>query len=364
MDYYAHIDHVVNINKGVKNYPYHFLFFFIVNILSCFSTNKLILYVALIFLLSFATFFKYIVCKGFVMDFIIKDNVGFYKKGVIIISSICFFIYAIPDPFLFLMHKRMYLGKFVPTVWHNSTSILLFPFVLLLFWRQLKIIIDKHKINFKNSLIISLLVIINVLIKPSFIFVFIPVTFILVLKKYFNKEFNFKEFFISIIPLIIGLILILIMSSLTYFFQYGSFQEESSSIGIKFFYVYRLFYPLWYLPVALFFSLGLPIMSIVFYPSILKFKPFGYSFLLVVFSLLISFIFVENGPRLSHGNFIWQNVFTLFLLFLTNLVFLYNTFKVKFSLDFKNTILIFLLLSHFISGFLYLFKYLLIENYS
>ena len=73
MDYYAHIDHVVNINKGVKNYPYHFLFFFIVNILSCFSTNKLILYVALIFLLSFATFFKYIVCKGFVMDFIIKD---------------------------------------------------------------------------------------------------------------------------------------------------------------------------------------------------------------------------------------------------------------------------------------------------
>lgn len=363
-DYYTHVEHIISINKGVKDYPSNFLFYYITNLFSCFNSNKLPLYTSLIFLLSISTIFKYEVSKNIIKDFLVQDNFFLNEKAAIIISIICFFIYAIPDPFLFLVHKRMYLGKFVPTVWHNSTSILLSPFVLLLFWRQLKLIIGIHLPNYKNILIILFLVIINILIKPSFIFVYIPATFILILKNFYDKKFNIKELLLSSIPLTIGLILIIIMSSLTYFFQYGSIQEESSSIGIKLFYFYKLFYPLWYLLIAMLFSLALPIMTMLFYPSVVKFKPFIYSILLVIFSLLISFIFIENGPRLTHGNFIWQNVFTIYLLFLTNLIFLYNKFKEKFYFNLKNTILLILLLCHFISGFLYLFKYILIENYS
>ena len=172
-DFYAHIEHIININQGIKDYPSNFLFFLLANLLSLFSSNRFFLYIILIFLLSVSTIFKYIITKKIVSDFIVKD-LFLKRKVVIVISFICFFMYAIPDPFLFLIHKRMYLGKIVPIVWHNSTSIILFPFALLLFWKQLLIINGKQKITTKNTLLILLLIFLNVIIKPSFIIVYLP----------------------------------------------------------------------------------------------------------------------------------------------------------------------------------------------
>jgi len=361
-DFYAHVEHIININQGIKSYPPNFFFYFIANLLSFFTSNRFFLYIVLILLLSVSTIFKYIITKRIVSDYIFADPL-FKRKFVILISFICFFIYAIPDPFLFFIHKRMYLGKIAPVVWHNSTSILLFPFALLLFWKQLQLIIGKHKNTTKNILTIVFLIFLNIIIKPSFIFVFIPATFLILVQSFLIKKIKFRELLFRISPLLFGLLLIILSSSLIYLFQYGSFQAESSSISINLFFIYKLFSPLVYFPVALLFSLFLPILSIVFYPNILKFKPFSYAFILFVFSILIAVVFVESGPRLYHLNFLWQNIFTSYLLFLTNLIFLFNNYNKNLKFDYKFIILMMLMFCHFISGFLYLFKYLLTENY-
>jgi hypothetical protein len=158
--------------------------------------------------------------------------------------------------------------------------------------------------------------------------------------------------------------LIFLSSIITYFFQHGSIQEGNSNIGIDLFFIYKLSYPIIYLPVAMFFSLSLPIMTIIFYRDILKSEAFVYALFLFIISFIISISFVENGPRLFHGNFIWQNVFTIYLLFLTNVIYLYNKLSIKSSFENKDILLMFLLFLHFISGFLYLFKYVLTESYS
>jgi hypothetical protein len=92
----------------------------------------------------------------------------------------------------------MYLSKFVPLVWHNSTTILLFPFAILLFWKQLKMLDTKNEISAKEIAVINILVVLNLLIKPSFIFAYAPVTFMFLMNK---KAFqNVKSLMLKLTP--------------------------------------------------------------------------------------------------------------------------------------------------------------------
>ena len=229
----------------------------------------------------------------------------------------------------------MYVGKFVPTVWHNSTTILVFPFTLLLFWHQFLIISGEKKTNFKTLLFICILIFFNAYIKPSFIFVYIPSTFVFLLLNFVRKKTELKLFIINCIPLIFGFLCISIVSIFTYIFQIGSPQDADSKIGFDIFYIYKLSYQLYYLPIVLFFCYLLPIASIIFYPEILKYSPFTYALIICLFSLMISFTFIEEGPRLLHGNFIWQNVFSTYILFITTLVFIFRKVFIKPVFNFK-----------------------------
>ena len=161
-DFYAHINHVVNINKGVKNYPSNFIFYLIINLFTFFSVNKFYLYFALVLILSISTVFKYIISKNIIRNLLEFNNSK--QNTIIIITVIIFCFYAIPDPYLFLVKKRMYVGKFVPTIWHNSTTILVFPFTLLLFWYQYLILLGERFTNFKTILILCVLIFFNVYI--------------------------------------------------------------------------------------------------------------------------------------------------------------------------------------------------------
>ena len=51
-DIEEHLQHVVNINANVTNYPPNFLFYYLANILSLFSSNLKLLYWTTILLLS------------------------------------------------------------------------------------------------------------------------------------------------------------------------------------------------------------------------------------------------------------------------------------------------------------------------
>jgi len=358
-DIQQHIGHVIKINNNLTNYPGNFLFYLTVNLCSGFLNYKPLIYFVTIILLSVATGSKYMISKNLINHLVFR-NLSNRKLSIITIGL--FFCYAIPEPFTLFFHKHMYFGKFVPIVWHNSTTILLFPFALLLFIEQLKVLNPLYIVNYKNILVINMLVVINIFIKPSFIFVYAPVTFIFLLSR-INKG-EIKKSLLILTPIFTSIVFILGQYFMIYILEEGSFNIEKSGVALSYpFEVLIQWIPIWYLPISFALSFALPIYTIVKFKSIWKYRPFCYAFFLLIAGLIISAFLKETGPRLNDGNFFWQNIICTYLLFLTSISFLIpkflnNTIKPK-----RKFVIISLFILHILSGVLYLIKIGLTNSY-
>lgn len=360
----VHINRAIEINQQHTSYPANFLFYFLINLFSLFSNNISIVTSVTTLILSLSVAFKYTISKQMIYDLTPNHNSQKYANKTITFFALALLsFFAIPDFYAVFILEKMYLGRLTPIVWHNSTVILLFPFAILLFGQQVKILKKDTLPTIKSLIVITFLILINIIIKPSFIFVFLPVFFIIILSQ-FNRE-NLKEIIFKMTPLILGGLLIIIQYLLIYYFQFGSFAKDDIHIAIGApFQVIGSWIPYWYIPIAFILSLALPIYSIIFYREILKFKPFLYSIYLSVFGILISAFIIETGSSLSAGNFTWQNVICTYILFLTTLIYLIPELlspnkkgnKKLFGLK-----LIFTL--HVFSGVLYLLKMLVTLSY-
>lgn len=361
-DISAHLSYSMRINNGDTEYPANFAFYFIINLLSGFSGIWKVYSINTVILLSAATVCKYLLSKKIIIS-LNPNIVELYSPNkVSLITLSLFFCFAIPDPFLVFVLEKFYLGRFVPMVWHNSTTILLFPFAIFLFWKQLTTLYSSYKVTNIDVVILNALVIANALIKPSFLFVYVPVTFLFLLKKY-KSSFG-KEFLLSLTPIITAGVIILLQTYLIYEKELGSIQEEDSGIAIGFpFKVLTKWIPMWYIPISLFLSYLLPIYAIISYKSILKYKPFLYSISLAIIGILLSAFVYESGPRMFHGNFAWQNIICTYLVFLSTISYLTPKILDKNSRTPKDIIMMVLLLLHSLSGIMYLFKIGLTYSY-
>ncbi len=359
-DIQAHLEQIVNINLNEVSYPPNLLYYFVVNLFSAFSSNKLLMYIVSITLLSSAVVAKYGISKKIISD--LNERELFEHNKIILITFGLFFCFAIPDPYSFFVLKKMYLGKLVPIVWHNSTTIVLFPFSILLFWKQLKVFDLSHKTTIKEILIINILVILNILIKPAFIFTYIPVTFFFLLNRI--KIDSIRRFILNLTPIFTGSLFLLIQYYLIYTLQKGSFQSETSGVVITTpFEALLLWIPIWFIPISFFLSLTLPIFSMFVFKEIIKYKPFTYSLALTIVGITISAFLMESGPRSYHGNFMWQNIICTFLLMLSTVSFLTPKFLNGNIKSKKTRLSLSLFFIHSLSGILYLIKIVVSSNY-
>ncbi len=352
----AHLQSIVRVNAGNASYAPHFLFFFAVNFLSFFSSNiSLMLFVTAV-ILSLATLGKFVVSKEVISELTFSSNHEHKRMVIKIVSFMLLFCFAIPDVYNFFIVKKMYLGRTPSVVWHNSTTISVFPFAILLFWRQLKLFDNVYTSFFnRDVLIVSVLVCLNIFIKPSFIFVFIPITVFIILKDF--EKTNLKDYLIKLFPVFLGVTLLGIQYISIYYYQIGSFQAEKSSIAITMpFEFFRRFIPGWYIPISFAFSFAFPLIVIAYYRDILKFRPFVYALYLTLLGIFISAIFNEAGPRRFHGNLVWQNIICAYLLFLTTTSFILPKFFNTKRYSKEMIIVGFVFVLHFLSGLLYLFK--------
>lgn len=364
-DINTHIEQIVRINKGWISYPPNFLYYLIVNVISGFSGIN-VLYPASIMVLSSATIAKYIISKKMMLEFSSLQSNRFTKieyRWFIIFSLGLFFCFAIPDPFSVFVLKKVYLTKFVPNVWHNSTLIFVLPFAILLFWKQLILLDFEIKAEIKTVVIVHLLILINILIKPSFVFAYAPVTFLYICIN-FNRKISWQDFLLRLSPLLTVVLVISVQYFFIYISQYGSFFNEKSDIEITTpFKMTSHFMPYGFIPFSLLLSYLLPICTIFIYAEIFNFKPFKYALLLNIFAIVISAFIMEAGPRATHGNFLWQIVICSYLLFLTTISFVIQkliSVKVKSRKE-KFILAIFLL--HFVSGIAYIFKIIYTHSY-
>lgn len=366
-DLRIHVLRIQKINLGSVGYPPNFLFYLMTNIFSFFSKSIGVIRLALVVILTISVTAKYIITKKIIWDYLshsIKDEDN--KKAINLISFVAFcmlFLFAIPDYYNAFVVDRYYLGRITPNVWHNSTIIFLMPFSLLLFWKQFKLLVSKSPQTSRLDIfIISFLIILNLLIKPSFFFVYAPITTLFLLKKHKIS----KSFVYNVLPIVLGMIILFIQYVILYYFEYGVVQTEDSEISISLpFEIWSEFIPPWYIPISIIISLALPLLYFIFYKKTIRnLNVLGcYALSLALMGILISAFVLEDGPRRLHGNFFWQNVVCAYILML---VISMDVLKKGISTGFKGwriRVLSFVFLAQFISGFFYIFHILSTNSY-
>jgi hypothetical protein len=339
-------------------------FYFIVNLLSGFGHFK-ILNLVTVCALSSAAVLKYCFSKQFIlsMNDAFREELKTRKITYFtIIMLALFFSFAIPDPFTLFVLKKIYITKFVPMVWHNSTTIFLFPFAILLFWKQLQTFNTSRKSTHWDYLALNTLVIVNLLIKPSFIFAYAPVTFFFLVIDIRGE--SFKKILLKLSPLITAAVIILTQFYLIFMKQEGSFYNEPSTLALSTpFQFFTNFVPLWFIPFSILLSFALPLYTLITHNEIMWYAPFRFALALTIFGILISAFIIELGPRMFHGNFLWQNVICTYLLFLSTVSYLIPKFINTNKKTLSDKVIVGLFVVHAFSGILYLIKFVVTTSY-
>ncbi|GEC79055.1 hypothetical protein [Flavobacterium aquatile] len=351
-DIQLHAQFIKDYAYGNKPFQVNFLYYFAVYFLTFFSSKSSALLVMSVYVLTSATFAKYYIVKRIFLKNI--PNVSI--KTATISSFLLLFCFSLPV--LYFVLDYFYLLNFPPNVWHNSTTIFVMPFVLLLFWISNKQLDSPSK---NNLYIICLLIILNALIKPSFLFVYLPIYPLLLLKTY---TFFKKVFWINLIPIFIACLLIFGEYYLIYL---GKNNTQESSVTVDFFYFYKNwskgFNVILALFIALLSSLLFPIITIIKNKQLLHNKMIQFSALAVLLSIIISISVRETGVRENDGNFLWQTFMCVFLLFfscLYQLMILINKSNNNWK-KYLPELIIFGI--HFISGIAYLLNIFITNNY-
>lgn len=360
---------------GEIPYAGNFLVYLLVNIFSFFTANVTFTEISLCFLLAFAGTYRYYLSLNKIQEvlFVISDigqqsSVTTHHSPLITYHStftnqlqtallaLCMlFVFAIPLPSYLSDDRYFYIGNYVPNVWHNSTILFLFPFAILLFdlsYKQLQLFDVK-----RNWWILGLITL-NLFIKPSYFFVFLCVYPLMLLLKYKFK----KEFWLSIIPLVVGFVLLMVEYIIIYKTAKPTGKEASSVIFLPF---YRSpeFDELYLIPVAMIFSMFFPLLYSIFnFKKVIKNQIFWYTFLSFLVSVLIFLFISETGPRASHGNFYWQIVITTWFCFFVSLLALLKDFNIE-GKTFKNKLLFSLFGIHVLMGVIYFVRILMTGSY-
>lgn len=247
------------------------------------------------------------------------------------------------------------LGKMTPNLWHNGSTIFVFPFCMLLFWEVRKWYIGSQP-NFIPLISWTLLVL---LIKPSYLFGLIPGLMVMAIFSNTSRKSVFAT----------GIYSVLVMSFLlgSKWLIFSETAEDSlfynfnarGDVMIDPFGVWRKLSenPVW----DFFGSFPLLIASLIFFGKTLWANPeFRLAFLTFCFGILVFFLFAESGPGYLDGNFYWQIPISLFLLYLMIAKVLLSSF---FQMQQLNTssfqkigILLAFFLLHVLSGLAYLIR--------
>lgn len=281
----------------------NFLMYFLINLLTFFTGAKYPMRAVLVLLLAAANTAKYTIVREAFCEWT-------SSKTAKLASFSMLFVYIIPLMYflkplgIFLSADNMYLGYYVPNVWHNSTILCMMPFAIacyLLSVKQFKQYTDRR------NKYISLFLVLSVLVKPSFFFVYVIAYPIIMLSQYGLS----KTFSKSLLPLLVGGICLVY----EYVTIYYSGVNDGSSVVIDIAQLFTLDFwqsHILYLVV----SLSLPLLFLCLYGrTIVRDPEFWFVLIMLVCGLGIMWCCRETGPRATHGNFGWQTIAAMWFVY-------------------------------------------------
>lgn len=310
-----------------------------------------------VFVLSIAVWWKYKIAEKYITDQ--AGGIKRYKHlAPLLIGGLVFFF---PIYMPGIDGSKLYLGKFTPNVWHNSTTIFAFGFSVLLFIKSVKYIDQPTNTNLGWLLLFGILVLSS---KPSFMFVFLPCFPLAYVWKNREIDVHLLKVALSVIFFIIGVAVLKRMIYTNGEIDRLLYGGENTQIVVAPFEVWLFWTDQPILDITS--SFLFLILFMVFYlKSIMNDWHFQYAFLLGVAGLIVFWTFAESGERFAHGNFYWQIPICLFIIYLVLIKHWIQMVDVKSTLvktikAFRKPDLILLLVFslHVVSGGIYLFKLL------
>ena len=281
----------------------NFLMYFLINLLTFFTGAKYPMRAVLVLLLAAANTAKYTIVREAFREWT-------SSKTAKLASFSMLFVYIIPLMYflkplgIFLSADNMYWGYYVPNVWHNSTILCMMPFAIACYLLSVKQF--KQYTNRRNKYI-SLFLVLSVLVKPSFFFVYVIAYPIIMLSQYGLS----KTFSKSLLPLLAGGICLVY----EYVTIYYSGVNDGSSVVIDIAQLFTLDFwqsRILYLVV----SLSLPLLFLCLYGrTIVRDPEFWFVLIMLVCGLGIMWCCRETGPRATHGNFGWQTIAAMWFVY-------------------------------------------------
>lgn len=221
VQHHAAIAHsfVVNNDKLTPN----FLYFILVAAFTGFSSHYPLYYASSIFLLSSAIALKFAITLFNFKRYTSSSINTFYCLTAAIVML---FVFALPGIKSVISHNLFY-GQIVANVWHNSTVIFLMPFALLLFFSSYKMLYTETASKNNFSYIVVLLIV-NALIKPSFLFSLLPSVFAIIVFRIATGKYSFSKLLLFL-PFVIAILLVGAEYVIIYKFNYISIASGTSN---------------------------------------------------------------------------------------------------------------------------------------
>jgi hypothetical protein len=342
-----------------KLFP-NFLYFFLVAMLAGFSKNIYLYYGASVFLISLALCFKFFLSQYYLRKYSLPEK---NKPGYLLPAIAMMFAFALPGV-NFFQSNEYYLGQLPPNVWHNSTVIFLMPFTILLFFKSYNLLFSDTINKQERQWQIFLLIVVNALIKPSFLFTLIPsVFFFFVWFNLFSKT-NKKKMRL-LLPFAAGLAFIAIEYYLIFTRGHISNVVSSSlksSVIIEPFLVWKNYSP--NMLIALITSCFFPLVYVLISKGkVLKNTMVQFAGINYIAALGIWILFAEEGVRKFDANFCWQVIVASYLLFFSFLLHFFNENKLHSLNGSKQYVVGGAFLLHFIWGIVYWMKIIIFRGY-
>jgi hypothetical protein len=340
-DIQRHAETIQRVANGSLLPPANFLYYLTVYAIARFNTETSFLYPSSILILSLSVTAKFTITRLSATQYyrdILSDNTT-SDTPIILASLLLLVVFSLPT-------NSIYLGQIPPNVWHNSTTIFVMPFALSLFWLSYKQLAQPTT---TGVVLVSILCVLNVLIKPSFFFVFALSYPFMLLRRYGFR----RNLWPNLLPVVIGSFAAVAIYYLTYRLAYGKLYLGESGITIRPLSVWSHFSS--NIALSLVFSLVFPIVYLGFYwKDLMKRALLQYAVVAYLISISIFALFSETGPREFHGNFFWQGVICSYILFLVTTVLFAEKVKTFGVRDWKNITILVAFLSHVMAGVVYL----------
>lgn len=364
-DLQAHADGAIRRLREGRLFEYNFLMYLMAVILTGFSGALVPTRMAIVLLIAFSNTAKYVLVRNELAG---TMPLRYAKMA----STALLFVFIVPVFYflkifgIFLNANTMYLGYYVPNVWHNSTILCMMPFAIMAFFlsvRQFDIYDGK-----RNGLI-TLFVVLATLVKPSFFFIYVVAYPICMFTQYRFR----KEFFYSLVPILAGCACVI--------YEYLSIYdgEDGSGVVISIMPLFTLAF--WKTHIEYFAaSIFFPILFVFFYwKEICTDREFWFVLIMLVVALGIKWCCMETGDRAMDGNFGWQTIAAMWFVFYYMMRIILVDFVSKKEGNgsesgaiekggkwhaSRNKVFLALYAVHVIMGMVYLAKYLITDSYA